>query len=639
MTDAEMEGCNILGGSIQDGGDPPVQDGEPQVSQETPLPQPTAPASAPSLSLPPSPSPPLLPPPDTRPLPHPHTRPLPHPQPHSVPSFQPRAPPRGVWVRGGRSQRARGGRGVRGEIFEDPAVLKGIKVRPSLKSLDSAIVDCSDSSFWEQFGFSSWVPPPQAFKVRHSAKPILQQDDSIFGVIDRPAYGPRVPTYPHFLNKPRPYMPNVFTGRRDLMREAPPSRSFNHSWYSQMNPIIPRSPLRQRQPFAPQQQYHYQSCLTPQPLTPKMAQPRFGPLSPRPASLYSPSANTLHRFRLQGSVAQLHPQHKRLLSLRPSKPRRPERWDPYAKLMTDKEKEWVIRLQMIQLQSENPHLDDYYYQEYYKRLEAKLAEEEKRGEWTERENLKLTTPYVTKTESYMSVVHIEGSLGQVAVSTCYSPRRAIDAVRTHSPDEEAKEARQPRIDVHIEKLFSLLLEVEELERRKGRVCAEEKCLIILFSLLLEVEELERRKGRVCAEEKSRLLEHMERKVQQIYLQIRQANSPESNEEFLPCLLVSKGKRLLARLLPFLSHDAALHILTMVTVHLPILMMKDADEALPVLYGPLRDVISQLPFSELIRVLKHFTILDPEASETTLTLACQNEVGHRATRHVSGFYGL
>lgn len=28
----------------------------------------------------------------------------------------------------------------------------------------------------------------------------------------------------------------------------------------------------------------------------------------------------------------------------------------------------------------------------------------------------------------LSVVHIEGSLGQVAVSTCYSPRRAISAV-------------------------------------------------------------------------------------------------------------------------------------------------------------------------------------------------------------------
>lgn len=37
-------------------------------------------------------------------------------------------------------------------------------------------------------------------------------------------------------------------------------------------------------------------------------------------------------------------------------------WDPYSQIMTDKEKEWIIRLQMIQLQSENPHLDDYYYQ-------------------------------------------------------------------------------------------------------------------------------------------------------------------------------------------------------------------------------------------------------------------------------------
>lgn len=30
--------------------------------------------------------------------------------------------------------------------------------------------------------------------------------------------------------------------------------------------------------------------------------------------------------------------------------------------MSAKEKEWIIKLQMIQLQSENPHQDDYYYQ-------------------------------------------------------------------------------------------------------------------------------------------------------------------------------------------------------------------------------------------------------------------------------------
>lgn len=30
--------------------------------------------------------------------------------------------------------------------------------------------------------------------------------------------------------------------------------------------------------------------------------------------------------------------------------------------MTQKEKDWVIKVQMVQLQSEKPCLDDYYYQ-------------------------------------------------------------------------------------------------------------------------------------------------------------------------------------------------------------------------------------------------------------------------------------
>lgn len=36
--------------------------------------------------------------------------------------------------------------------------------------------------------------------------------------------------------------------------------------------------------------------------------------------------------------------------------------DPYSNLMTQKEKEWVTKIQMMQLQSTDPYLDDYYYQ-------------------------------------------------------------------------------------------------------------------------------------------------------------------------------------------------------------------------------------------------------------------------------------
>lgn len=103
--------------------------------------------------------------------------------------------------------------------------------------------------------------------------------------------------------------------------------------------------------------------------------------------------------------------------------RKAEGWDPYCNLMTAKEKEWITRLQMIQLQSERPYLEDYYYQvgrirkppqqqsatsdssfhgtlqEYYRRIEAKMAEEEL-GIRGKREPPKLTTPYITKTDSY-----------------------------------------------------------------------------------------------------------------------------------------------------------------------------------------------------------------------------------------------
>ena len=44
----------------------------------------------------------------------------------------------------------------------------------------------------------------------------------------------------------------------------------------------------------------------------------------------------------------------------PVEPQR-EAGDPYSGLMTQKEKDWIIKIQLIQLQTDNPYLDDYYY--------------------------------------------------------------------------------------------------------------------------------------------------------------------------------------------------------------------------------------------------------------------------------------
>ena len=40
----------------------------------------------------------------------------------------------------------------------------------------------------------------------------------------------------------------------------------------------------------------------------------------------------------------------------------PRKDDPYAGLMTRREKEWLIKIQLIQLTSNEPELDDYYFQ-------------------------------------------------------------------------------------------------------------------------------------------------------------------------------------------------------------------------------------------------------------------------------------
>ncbi|NXS25958.1 PATL2 protein, partial [Pomatostomus ruficeps] len=185
-------------------------------------------------------------------------------------------------------------------------------------------------------------------------------------------------------------------------------------------------------------------------------------------------------------------------------------------------------------------------QSYYHRLERKQAEEELLG-WRNKPP-KLVTPFIQKVETYDSVVRIAGSLGQVTVSTCYSPRRAIDAVH-HALVEEVGNHRLRALH-RIEKLFLQLIEVEEVQWK--------------MSLALREQQPPRQ------EQKSQ-------KVESIYqaLKIRACSSEEEAEdEFLQLLCVRKGKKLVARLLPHLTQEQKENILLTITHHLPFLMKKD-----------------------------------------------------------------
>ncbi|XP_029140421.1 protein PAT1 homolog 2 [Protobothrops mucrosquamatus] len=263
------------------------------------------------------------------------------------------------------------------------------------------------------------------------------------------------------------------------------------------------------------------------------------------------------------------------------------------------EKDWVIKVQMLQLQSENPQRDDYYYQEYYRKLEHKQAE---KGLLTgsKPEVPKLVTPYIQRVETYESVVRIPGSLGQVAMSTCYSPRRAIDAVYHFSLEQVVGDQRL-QVLYQIEKMYLTLLEMEDIQRKLDQA----------------PEEMH-----------PQLYEKLVRVVERVYQALRieeHSGEEEVKEEFLQLLLVGKGKRLVARLLPHLSLERAKMTLVNIVQHLAVLIKKDLlEETLSVLYTPLCDTIGQLTFTELMDVLQELTQLQPDSVKQSLALVFSNK---------------
>uniref|UniRef100_A0A8C6HKR6 SPG11, spatacsin vesicle trafficking associated n=1 Tax=Mus spicilegus TaxID=10103 RepID=A0A8C6HKR6_MUSSI len=346
----------------------------------------------------------------------------------------------------------------------------------------------------------------------------------------------------------------------------------------------------------------------------------FGPQqpSPDPFLFYSPLTPWPPKLSLPSHLTQLHPQHQQILqqqqqrwrrrrsptarSVPAQKPwsREPDASDAYANLMTRKEKDWVIRVQMVQLQSENPRLDDYYYQKYYQKLEKRQADKELLGQKTRAESLKLVTPYIQKPEVYESVVRIEGSLGQVAVSTCFSPRRAIDAVShgTQEQDTGAASSQRLRVLSQIEKMFLQLLKIEE---------GQNDGLPQLYHMREQSSQVE--------------------KLFQALKTQEQNNLEEAADNLLQVLSVRKGKVLVARLLPFLPPDQAVSLLLYITYHLPLLIQRDmADQGLHMLFKPLGKYISHLTFHQLLHAMQGLMLLSPGSSERPVSVVLQNQFG-------------
>lgn len=294
----------------------------------------------------------------------------------------------------------------------------------------------------------------------------------------------------------------------------------------------------------------------------------------------------------------LHPQHRRMLEQNRNNQNRNRnnqgrnnqnrRRDPYANLMSKREREWITSMQLRALEIKNPEVEDYYYVNYMKRLLKKGM--------TQQNQVTLVTPAPKEprrnrnnsereennkdkkegggekegVENKIKKPWSEGSLGKPVCSSVHNPRKMIEVItkaadetimsEEYAESELAKLANRRKLFKDIECSFSVLLDLELMVQDELRSFGKEA-----------------------------------KKVEELRILIK----PEDQFRLLSLLSIRKGKRLIQRILPHLNNNDSGKILTCFINNLALLIKRDIqDEVLPELYDVLSNTINTLEFEKV-----------------------------------------
>ncbi|XP_077531410.1 protein associated with topo II related - 1 isoform X3 [Haemaphysalis longicornis] len=213
--------------------------------------------------------------------------------------------------------------------------------------------------------------------------------------------------------------------------------------------------------------------------------------------------------------------------------------DPYAGLMTQKEKDWLIKIQLLQVQPENPEVDDYYYvMSTKKKAERRESPTVDNGDG---DKLRFIRPERVRTESKSyTPIQFERSLGKLQVVSVNYPRKILDmGVQRLSEDEE----RKVPPDRHLLWFRQLLLDIEKM-----------------YSAVLEHEDPS------CSPERQAEI------AQKLFQELH-----PSDERFVKVVGVRKGRSLALRVLPKLKPEQQVALMAALLRHLAWLQRRDLKD--------------------------------------------------------------
>ncbi|XP_011147431.1 protein PAT1 homolog 1 isoform X2 [Harpegnathos saltator] len=151
-------------------------------------------------------------------------------------------------------------------------------------------------------------------------------------------------------------------------------------------------------------------------------------------------------------------------------------YDEYAGLMSSREKQWLINIQLLQLNTIQPYIDDYYYTVFCDRQNKQHANQEQKdrkhynnnGYHRDHRDWE-TNPPQTLSRSAYTPATFENSLGKLHFSSVTAPRKIIDmdvvpnSDSQSTPQSQQKDTKRTRqLLLEIERLYIILLKLEDL---------------------------------------------------------------------------------------------------------------------------------------------------------------------------------
>ncbi|XP_017771959.1 PREDICTED: protein PAT1 homolog 1 [Nicrophorus vespilloides] len=290
--------------------------------------------------------------------------------------------------------------------------------------------------------------------------------------------------------------------------------------------------------------------------------------------------------------------------------------DEYDGLMTNREKQWLLNIQQIQLNTGTPYFDDYYYtvfkerkaknnKDNHRNADRRFQRHNHRNNQQDRQDNALTSRVYTP-------LQFENSLGKLQCGSVTAPRKIIDMdVVTLEKDSESTPTRDTRktkqLLLELEGLYNMLLKAEDLLNPVA---------IYNTDKLVQQKQKQRLRELDTAstpEQKQEILK---------LLQEESTSNPEKPSDYISKIMtaflqddkvasylnIRKGKMLLLRVLPQILSDnrsrTELELWTKILTSLPIVGRRDTagDNILPSFHPYFKRYIQACQIADILELV-------------------------------------